>query len=152
MRQKITDRSFARREEKPPPEPERRKKPHEPRSPQTNPSNTPSENSPLVVAAHAGRGLSISLLPTVHRPLLTDTPLQARSPGSGVPSTPRTPASGVGRPVLSDQKDDMVLEAAVNGQCRYIVTFNVSDFAGADRFAVEPIRPRDFLIRIGELK
>ncbi len=56
------------------------------------------------------------------------------------------------RPFLSDQKDDMVLEAAVNGQCRYIVTFNLNDFSGADRFGVEPIRPRDFLIRIGELK
>jgi len=56
------------------------------------------------------------------------------------------------RPFLTDQKDDMVLEAAVNGQCRYIVTFNVDDFVGADSFAVEAIRPRDFLIRIGELK
>jgi putative PIN family toxin of toxin-antitoxin system len=56
------------------------------------------------------------------------------------------------RPFLRDQKDDMVLEAAVNGRCRYIVTFNVDDFAGADRFAVQPIRPRDFLVRIGELK
>jgi putative PIN family toxin of toxin-antitoxin system len=56
------------------------------------------------------------------------------------------------RPFLRDQKDDMVLEAAVNGQCRYIVTFNVDDFLGADRFGVEAIPPRDFLIRIGELK
>jgi predicted nucleic acid-binding protein len=56
------------------------------------------------------------------------------------------------RPLLSDQKDDMVLEAAVNGQCPYIVTFNMDDFAGADRFGVEAIRPRDFLTRIGELK
>ena len=56
------------------------------------------------------------------------------------------------RPFLRDQKDDMVLEAAVNGQCQYIVTFNMADFVGANRFAIEPIRPRDFLIRIGELK
>ncbi len=56
------------------------------------------------------------------------------------------------RPFLTDQKDDMVLEAAVNGQCRYIVTFNINDFAGTDRFAVEAIRPRDFLFRIGEMK
>jgi putative PIN family toxin of toxin-antitoxin system len=55
------------------------------------------------------------------------------------------------RPFLTDQKDDMVLEAAVSGQCRYVVTFNIKDFAGADRFAVEPIRPKDFLVRIGEL-
>jgi putative PIN family toxin of toxin-antitoxin system len=56
------------------------------------------------------------------------------------------------RPHLRDHKDDMVLEAAVNGQCQYIVTFNVADFAGADRFAVEPVRPREFLVRTGELK
>jgi predicted nucleic acid-binding protein len=56
------------------------------------------------------------------------------------------------RPLLRDQKDDMVLEAAVNGQCRYIVTFNLDDFVGADRFGIEAIRPRDFLTRIGELK
>lgn len=56
------------------------------------------------------------------------------------------------RPFLVDQKDDMVLEAAVNGECQYIVTYNLSDFSGADRFSVEAIRPRDFLIRIGELQ
>lgn len=46
----------------------------------------------------------------------------------------------------------MVLVAVVNGQCRFIVTFNVDDFAGADRFAVEPIRTKDFPIGTGELK
>lgn len=56
------------------------------------------------------------------------------------------------RPLLQDLKDDMVLEAAVNGQCRYIVTFNIADFAKADRFALQAIRPRDFLVRMGELK
>jgi putative PIN family toxin of toxin-antitoxin system len=32
------------------------------------------------------------------------------------------------RPVLRDANDDMVLEAAINGQANVIVTFNVKDF------------------------
>ncbi len=35
------------------------------------------------------------------------------------------------RPLLPDPEDDMVLEAAVNGQCDRIVTFNSRDFMGA---------------------
>lgn len=54
------------------------------------------------------------------------------------------------RPSLPDPKDDMVLEAAVNGRCPYIVTFNVGDFAGASRFGVEALMPKDFLIKFGE--
>ena len=34
------------------------------------------------------------------------------------------------RPLLPDANDDMVLEAAVAGRCRYIVTFNVREFQG----------------------
>lgn len=56
------------------------------------------------------------------------------------------------RPLLSDQKDDMVLEAAVNGECQFIITYNTTDFKGSERFGVEAIRPRDFLVRIGGLK
>lgn len=49
------------------------------------------------------------------------------------------------RPLLPDPKDDMVLEAAVNGQCDRIVTFNLRDFAGSERFGVTPMAPRAFL-------
>lgn len=49
------------------------------------------------------------------------------------------------RPVLRDADDDMVLELAVAARCGIIVTHNVRDFAGADRFGVEAILPGNFL-------
>ncbi|MDX2226133.1 MAG: putative toxin-antitoxin system toxin component, PIN family [Verrucomicrobiae bacterium] len=49
------------------------------------------------------------------------------------------------RPTLSDPKDDMVLEAAANGDCPLIVTYNGGDFRGSARFGVEIVKPRDFL-------
>jgi putative PIN family toxin of toxin-antitoxin system len=56
------------------------------------------------------------------------------------------------RPFLRDAKDDMLLELAVAGRCRYVVTFNVRDFKGVEQFGMEAITPKDFLGRIGELK
>jgi putative PIN family toxin of toxin-antitoxin system len=38
------------------------------------------------------------------------------------------------RPQLSDPKDEMVLEAAVNGQADWLITYNVKDFAKAARY------------------
>lgn len=49
------------------------------------------------------------------------------------------------RPRLSDVKDDMVLEAAVNGQCAAIVTWNVRDFAPASEFGIHVMDPKTFL-------
>ncbi len=54
------------------------------------------------------------------------------------------------RPFLRDPKDDMVLEVAVEAQCRHIVTFNTRDFAGIEQFGVRPITPREFLILLQE--
>jgi predicted nucleic acid-binding protein len=48
------------------------------------------------------------------------------------------------RPRLPDVKDDMVLEAAVNGQCGHIVTWNVRDFAAARQFGLAVSDPRAF--------
>lgn len=45
------------------------------------------------------------------------------------------------RPVLPDPADDFILELAVESQCDYIVTFNVSDFAGAEKFGIGVITP-----------
>lgn len=56
------------------------------------------------------------------------------------------------RPFLADQKDDMVLEAAVNGECRFIVTFNRAHFGGAERFGVAAISPRDLLAKLGDTR
>ena len=51
--------------------------------------------------------------------------------------------------MLRDPKDDMVLELAVEAGCDFIVTHNIRDFAGAERFGVRAITPGQFLERIG---
>lgn len=56
------------------------------------------------------------------------------------------------RPFLPDVKDDMVLELAVAARAKKIITFNLKDFRGIDVFGVEAMKPRDFLVEIGELK
>jgi putative PIN family toxin of toxin-antitoxin system len=55
------------------------------------------------------------------------------------------------RPWLKDPKDDMVLEAAVASQSRYIITHNLRDFTRSgieEYFGIVPIRPREFLHRL----
>ena len=56
------------------------------------------------------------------------------------------------RPRERDPKDDMVLEVAVAGQCDCIVTYNKKDFTEAESFGLELLTPKEFLIKIGELK
>lgn len=41
------------------------------------------------------------------------------------------------RPRLNDVTDDLVLEAAVNGQCQTIVTWNIRDFRPAAAFGIQ---------------
>lgn len=55
------------------------------------------------------------------------------------------------RPFLPDPGDDMVLELAVAAGSRYIITFNQRNFSGCEQFGIEPLTPREFLVRIGEL-
>jgi putative PIN family toxin of toxin-antitoxin system len=55
------------------------------------------------------------------------------------------------RPWLKDPMDDMVLEAAVASQSRYIITHNLRDFTRSgieEYFGIVPIRPREFLHRL----
>jgi len=53
------------------------------------------------------------------------------------------------RPQLNDPADEMVLEAAVNGQADWIVTHNVRDFAiPAKRFKIGIIGPGQILKRL----
>ena len=53
------------------------------------------------------------------------------------------------RPQLRDPKDEMVLEAAVNGRADILVTFNLRDFGlGPARFGIEALLPRDAIGRI----
>ena len=49
------------------------------------------------------------------------------------------------RPMLSDPGDEFVLELAVAAGCRFIVTHNIKDFSGADRFGVSIVTPGEFL-------
>ena len=46
---------------------------------------------------------------------------------------------------VHDVKDDMVLEAAVNGQCQAIVTWNIRDFSAASEFGIAILNPQTFL-------
>ena len=53
------------------------------------------------------------------------------------------------RPQGPDPNDEMVLEAAINGQADALVTYNVADFAGiAERFRIEVMHPADLLKRV----
>jgi putative PIN family toxin of toxin-antitoxin system len=53
------------------------------------------------------------------------------------------------RPRLRDPDDEMVLDAAVNGQAQAIVTFNVQDFLPeARQFQLEVLTPADTLRRV----
>ena len=56
------------------------------------------------------------------------------------------------RPLLSDPKDDLLLELAVAAGCDAIVTYNVRDFAGAKQFGVSILEPAVFLTRVGALQ
>jgi predicted nucleic acid-binding protein len=54
------------------------------------------------------------------------------------------------RPLLKDPKDDMLLELAVAASSRYVITHNLKDFGGCERFGVEAIAPKSFIERIGD--
>jgi putative PIN family toxin of toxin-antitoxin system len=54
------------------------------------------------------------------------------------------------RPQLRDPGDEFLLELAIAGGCTYIVTHNVKDFAGAERFGIRAISPGAFLRLLGE--
>jgi len=57
------------------------------------------------------------------------------------------------RPFLRDSNDDMVLEVAFNSRADYIVTHNIKDFKGVqENFNIEIVTPKEFLLKIGEIK
>ncbi|HLO33983.1 MAG TPA: putative toxin-antitoxin system toxin component, PIN family [Anaerolineales bacterium] len=55
------------------------------------------------------------------------------------------------RPFLTDVNDDLVLELAVSANCEYVLTHNVSDFRGSERFGIRAITPKEFLQIIREV-
>ncbi len=56
------------------------------------------------------------------------------------------------RPFLTDPNDELVLELAVSAQCEYIVTHNIKDFRGTEKFSIRAITPKEFLQIIREVK
>jgi predicted nucleic acid-binding protein len=49
------------------------------------------------------------------------------------------------RPALPGPDDDLVLELAAAGGCRYIVTHNLRDFRGTEKWGIAAVTPGDFL-------
>ena len=53
------------------------------------------------------------------------------------------------RPQTRDPNDEMVLEAAINGEADALVTDNVADFAeAAERFEISVLRPAELLRKV----
>ncbi len=55
------------------------------------------------------------------------------------------------RPTGCDDKDEMVLEAAINAPADYLITHNVKDFKGAKSFNLEVVTPQQFLNVLKEI-
>jgi len=49
------------------------------------------------------------------------------------------------RPYLKDPKDDHVLEVAVASKTKIIVTHNLKDFKGVEKFGIQAITPGNYL-------
>ncbi len=130
----------------------------------------------LVSGMRSKRGMSYQFLtflggrlyrPVVTVPLVVEYEKSLRDPGTEVPFDEHDITKYLNymcsvsdcrkvhflwRPYLRDPKDDMVLEAAVSGQCEYIVTFNLNDFKGVDKFGITALTPGNFLRKKGKLK
>ena len=112
----------------------------------------------LVDTGHFDIHLSVPLVLEDEEVLLRELP-HLPVPGSVVEDVldfhcavaTRHPIFFLWRPYLPDARDDMLLELAVKAQCEHIVTYNLRDFVGVERFGIEAIEPGAFLQRIGAL-
>ncbi|MBN1995954.1 putative toxin-antitoxin system toxin component, PIN family [candidate division KSB1 bacterium] len=52
------------------------------------------------------------------------------------------------RPYLNDPKDDHILELVVASKTNFIVTHNIKDFKGSEKFGVNIVQPRQLLEEI----
>jgi putative PIN family toxin of toxin-antitoxin system len=69
-----------------------------------------------------------------------------------VASSDRPKITYTWRPVLRDADDDMVLELAIAARADFIVTHNLRDFDGAERFGVGVLTPAEFLRKLKRSK
>jgi len=56
------------------------------------------------------------------------------------------------RPLSSDPGDDAILEAAIAGNCDFVVSFNERQLRAAREFGMEILKPVELLKLIGEIK
>lgn len=49
------------------------------------------------------------------------------------------------RPYLKDPKDDYVLEVCVASKTKQIITHNIKDFKGIEKFGIQAITPKELL-------
>lgn len=56
------------------------------------------------------------------------------------------------RPSLPDANDELILELAVSAKCEYIVTHNIKDFKGTEKFGIKAVTPKEFLQILDEVK
>ena len=52
---------------------------------------------------------------------------------------------------MPDANDELFLELAISARCEYIVTHNIKDFKGTEKFGIKAIKPKEFLQIIGEV-
>jgi predicted nucleic acid-binding protein len=55
-------------------------------------------------------------------------------------------------PFLTDPNDELVLELAVSAKVEYIVTHNIRDFKGTEKFGIQAKSPKEFLQIIRDVK
>ncbi len=53
---------------------------------------------------------------------------------------------------MRDAGDEFVAELAVAARADAILTYNVRDFKGIEKFGIEVVTPKDFLVAIGEAR
>ena len=53
------------------------------------------------------------------------------------------------RPALSDPDDEFLLELAFVARCDFIVTHNIRDLRGAEKFGIRVVTPGEFLRTMG---
>jgi predicted nucleic acid-binding protein len=52
------------------------------------------------------------------------------------------------RPALSDPDDDLIFELAVAANARYIITHNLRDFRGMEKWGIGAVSPSNFLKQV----